>query len=59
MKSKYYCSICNYETELSYKGNDLFDKDGNRINFRRACPNCGYIPRLTSLEINTIIANSK
>ena len=59
MKNLIICEVCNYTTELSWKGQDLFDNDSNKINFRRACPNCGYLPRLTSQEINAIVASAK
>jgi hypothetical protein len=51
----YNCGVCNYKTELSWKGDDLFTSEGKKINFRRACPNCGYLPRLTEEEINSIL----
>ena len=55
----YQCSVCNFETELVCRGKDLFDKDGNKINFRRGCPKCGHTPSLTSYEIDKIVALAK
>jgi Zn ribbon nucleic-acid-binding protein len=53
------CPICKDETSLAYKGKDLFDEFGNKINFRRSCSYCGYTPRLTHKEIGIIIASAK